>query len=404
MSIVMRLFTFFMIVSTIGFAKQKENISYSFWDVKEWSKAPSYKSLPAVGNVEALLFKSIDYKGKTTEVFAWYANPEMLSGKISSSKKYPAIVLVHGGGGKAYKEWVELWAAKGYAAIAIDLSGNGLDGKKLKFSGPEQTDENKFQKIEEGNIKDVWSYHAVASVILSHSLLLSFPEVDTTKTCITGISWGGYITCIAASLDKRFKAAAPVYGCAYFDESDVFGNNLKQLKAVYRELWLDSFDASNFLPDAKCKFLFINGNKDRVFNIIPYDKTYRLISEYQRTVIIKPDMGHSHPSGWASDEIGYFFEHVLQGKSPLPKIIMKIKRGNKASLIYSSAADLLSAKFYYSTDTVSTNEKRVWKNKDVVINTTQKKITCNVPEKFKYGFFYIKDISGNAVSGELFIN
>ena len=29
----------------------------------------------------------------------------------------------------------------------------------------------------------------------------------------TGVSWGGYLTCIASSLDPRFAFAAPVYGC-----------------------------------------------------------------------------------------------------------------------------------------------------------------------------------------------
>jgi hypothetical protein len=40
---------------------------------------------------------------------------------------------------------------------------------------------------------DQWSYHAVANVILAHSLLLSFGDVDKERTAVTGISWGGYM-------------------------------------------------------------------------------------------------------------------------------------------------------------------------------------------------------------------
>jgi len=29
---------------------------------------------------------------------------------------------------------------------------------------------------------------------------------------VTGISWGGYLTCIVAGIDDRLKAAVPVYG------------------------------------------------------------------------------------------------------------------------------------------------------------------------------------------------
>ncbi len=34
------------------------------------------------------------------------------------------IVLIHGGGGTAFSDWVWLWAKRGYAAIAMDLSGH----------------------------------------------------------------------------------------------------------------------------------------------------------------------------------------------------------------------------------------------------------------------------------------
>ena len=52
-----------------------------------------------------------------------------------------------------------------------------------------------------------WCYHGVANVIRAHSLIRSFPEVDDDRTAITGISWGGFLTCIVSGLDDRFKAA-----------------------------------------------------------------------------------------------------------------------------------------------------------------------------------------------------
>ncbi len=77
-------------------------------------------------------------------------------------------------------------------------------------------------QAENGDMKRSWTYHAVSSAILAHSLLLSMKQVDADKTCLTGISWGGYLTCIVAALDNRFKAAAPVYGCGYMDELKFF--------------------------------------------------------------------------------------------------------------------------------------------------------------------------------------
>ena len=80
--------------------------------------------------------------------------------------------------------------------------------------GPNQGDDEKFGSIDKPPTEQ-WSYHAVAAAIRGHSLIRSFPEVDAQRTAVTGISWGGYLTCIVAGLDSRFKAAVPVYGCGF---------------------------------------------------------------------------------------------------------------------------------------------------------------------------------------------
>ena len=61
--------------------------------------------------------------------------------------------------------------------------------------------------------EDQWVYHAVASVVRANSFMRSLPDVDPERIGVTGVSWGGFLTCIAASIDDRFRFAAPVYGC-----------------------------------------------------------------------------------------------------------------------------------------------------------------------------------------------
>ena len=375
------------------------------WDLKMLSKSPEIQWIDKDEKVQALLYKSVDYEGKPTQVFAYYSNPDLLAGKTSSKNKFPGIVLIHGGGGKAFKVWVEKWVAEGYAAIAMDLSGNGAAGKKLEMAGADQSDENKFAKIEKGNIKDVWTYHAVASVILAHSLLLNLPEVDASKTCVTGISWGGYLTCIVASLDNRFKAAAPVYGCAYYDESDFFKFPLQKLSASDKQKWMKNFDPSSYLRSAKPPFLFVNGNKDRFYNVVPYDKTYNLIPVNQRTICIIPNMPHGHESGWEPHEIRYFFESILNQKSPMTKVSSVSKSNNELSISYNSPVSLWYAEFYYSNDTTSTNEQRVWMSQRATIDSNNQTVSCLLPkEGFKYGFFYLKDHRNVSVSSAFIFN
>ena len=371
------------------------------WNLDELSTPPDVKWLDQGGTVKSLLYKSVDYKGNPTEVFAWYSNPDLIMGRPSSGKKFPGVVLVHGGGGKAFKEWVEKWAADGYAAIAMDLAGRGPDGKRVNRPGPDQRGHDKFGSMETGNLKEVWSYHAVSSVVIAHSLLLSMPEVDANKTCITGISWGGYLTQIAASLDNRFQAAAPVYGCGYYDESDVFSEPLNQLSTTAKQQWMQYFDPSMYLPFAKPAFLFLNGNKDQHYNVVPYHKTYNLIPKDNRTIAIKPDMKHSHEHGWEPQEIKYFFESVVNQAPPLIQVGDVVEKDGRLSFPYQSPVGLYRARFYYTNDTLSSNIERKWEVQGADIDESAGTVSCPVPDSdFKYGFFYLKDHRHLSVSSE----
>jgi dienelactone hydrolase len=408
----MRLFlTFLLFLTGIAHAQKKSalhidtkqiKVERLIWDLEKLSKAPRVEWLDRNSKVHSLLYEGVEYEGKPTQVFAYYSNPDLLAGRVGGTTKFPGIVLIHGGGGKAFKEWVEKWAAEGYAAIAMDLSGNGADGQKIARPGPDQSNFNKFEKIEKADIKDVWSYHAVAAGILAHSLLRNLPEVNSSKTCVTGISWGGYLTCIVASLDNRFKAAVPVYGCGFYDESDVFKVPLKNLTVSARQNWMRYFDPSVYLTSASPQFCFINGNKDKHYNVVPFSKTYQLVPNAQRTVLILPDMKHSHQWGWEPHEIRYFCESILNGKSPITRVYNQNVSATEITVHYEGPVSLWTADFYFSNDTVSDNESRVWVKQKVKIDENQKILSTPIPNGgYKYGFFAVRDHRNLAASSEI---
>lgn len=373
------------------------------WDLKSLSSPPAFTWTDSTATVRSLLYESVDYHGKPTKVFAYYSNPDLLLGK-ETGKTFPGVVLIHGGGGKAYEEWVEKWAADGYAAIAMDLGGKDASGNSFPQSGPDQSHEIKFSMIEEGDLEGVWSYHAVASVILAHSFLLERPEVDADKTSVTGISWGGYLTCIVAGLDNRFKAAVPVYGCGYYDESDVFGEPLSELSPEAKKKWMTYFDPSVYLPYASTSFLFINGNKDKFYNIVPYHKTYELPKKSAKNICLKPDMLHSHPDGWKPIEIRYFLESVVNDGIPLPKLGVIRREKATVEVDYTAAVGLQSASFFYSSDTTSLNENRIWSEIEAQIDPVQQKISCKIANvDFGYAFFYVTDHREVSVSSPILV-
>ena len=125
--------------------------------------------------------------------------------------------------------------------------------------------------------QDQWTYHAVADAILAHSLLRSFKEVDARRTAVTGISWGGYLTCIVAGLDNRFKAAVPVYGCGFLHENSVWLPQFEKMTPEQRDKWVRLWDPSMYIGSAAMPVLFINGTNDFAYPLDSYAKTYGLV-------------------------------------------------------------------------------------------------------------------------------
>jgi dienelactone hydrolase len=270
-------------------------------------------------------------------------------------------VLVHGGGGTAFPEWARLWASRGYAALAMDLAGHGPDRKRLPDGGPDQNDEWKFRRLKDG-IKNMWSYHAVASVIRGGSVLAAMPEVDRGRMGITGISWGGYLTNIVMSLDNRLKAAAPVYGCGYLHENSVWLPIFAQLSEDERRTWVENFDPSRYLPRCKTPTLWVNGTNDFAYPLDSYQKSYRAVKG-PRTLCITVKMPHGHPQGWAPQEIHLFTDSIFR-KKDLARGLAVVSplrvEGPKVRAIYDAESALHQVQLHWTTDLDKPWQQREW--------------------------------------------
>ncbi len=348
------------------------------WKVAQWKKAPAMRWADQAGPVHSLFYTSENYKEHPTEVFAFYASPVTL-GKAQAGKKFPAVVLIHGGGGTAFAEWAWLWAERGYAAIAMDLAGSqpiapvydpatGIPVKnqtakketrtRLTNGGPDHGHAEKFDSIG-GDTSDQWPFHAAAAVIRAHSLLRSFPEVDAERTAVTGISWGGYTTCLVASLDDRFKAAVPVYGCGFLHEGESVQKPSIDKLGDLRQRWVETYDPSAVLPRCRVPILFVNGTNDVHYPLDSYEKSFASVPG-QKQMRIQVNMPHGHPSGWEPKEIGIFIDSHCTGGKPLPVPGQPVVEGENVRLIFTTATALKSAKLHYATDD-GVRSKRTWK-------------------------------------------
>lgn len=390
-------------------ARAEEPAGSGPWNLNELFEPPTFEWEEESAEVRSLLYENEPYDGHPTRVFAYYATPGTLADDPSLDKDLPAVVLVHGGGGTAFREWCELWAKRGYAAIAPDLAGNRpIEGTNvhqrenripLPEGGPDQTDDEKFKAISEP-LTQQWEYHAIAAVLRAHSLIRSFPEVDADRTAVTGISWGGYLTCITAGVDSRFKAAVPVYGCGYLYENSAWLKQFEQMTPEQRELWIKLWEPSRYLPQVGMPILFVNGTNDFAYPLDSYMKSFAAVPDsVAKQFCITVNMPHGHPPGWAPQEIGLFIDHVLLAKPGLAQLGEPETSGDGLTVSYTSEVPLQSASLHYTVGNEAIN-MRTWET--VAANVTVDQVQTPAPPQEATAYFVtVTDERGAVTSTEV---
>ncbi len=330
-------------------------------DTGPWEMAALEKAPPATWGEKSGLVREVYYEGepvggKPTRVFAYYARPE------SGEGPFPAMVLVHGGGGTAFAEWATLWAKRGYCAIAMDLAGCGPARKRLSDGGPGQGDNEKFGDFTDAEVKRMWTYHAVAAVVRGHSLLAAQKEVDAERIGITGISWGGYLTCIVTGIDRRLKVSVPVYGCGFLHHNSVWLPRFAKMSPEMRQRWVHWFDPSRYLPGVACPILFVNGTNDFAYPLDSYQKCYRAVPG-QVDLRIQVRMPHGHGVGWAPKEIGLFADSVLTGGKPLARLGKLETADGRAKATVTAEVPVVAGQLHYTSDTGKWQDRK-WETID----------------------------------------
>ena len=369
------------------------------WNLRALSNPPDTYPAPEFheDGVRGLFFDGVPWRGKPTRVFAWYGVPP-----DSKSERVPAVVLVHGGGGTAFANWVRLWNSRGYAAIAIDTCGSvpipaGNDTWQRSLFGGPPCWEASFDQIDWPE-KDQWPYQAVAAIILANSLLRSLPEIDPNRIGITGISWGGYLTTLAGSIDSRFRFAAPVYGCGFLGEDSYWVPQFRMMGAVKAHKWLRLWDPSVYLKKAKIPFLWVDGTNDGFYPLDSLRKSY-LLPRVPRTLSIRVRMPHNHDEGEHREEIFAFADRLLRSMPPLASVQAQRQRGELVWLSYTAQIPIAKVDFNYTTD------HGEWKDRHwttvAAESQGQHKFRATLPPGVTAYYFNLTDEHGLVVSSDL---
>jgi len=358
------------------------------WNVKNLLEVPEAKFGEPTGLVREVYYAGEPYKGKPTRIFAYYGRPE-------GTGPFPAMLLVHGGGGHAFKDWALHWAKRGYVALAMDLAGHGPEFKeRLPDGGPDQDDVSKFGPFTAEAPGDMWTYHAVAAVLRGHSLLAAQPDVDRDRIGVTGISWGGYLTCIIAGIDDRLKVAVPVYGCGFLHDNSAWKvGYFDKMDEPRRKLWVDTFDPSRYLPGVRCPILFLNGTNDFAYPMDSYQKCYNLVPGV-KSIAMVPRLPHGHI--WTFKEVDAFVDNVLMKGPPLAKLSDLEVGDDRATTSVDETTKVAKAELHYTT-TTGAWQQREWKSLPATVDGTT--ISATLPKDRPIVFYLsVTDDKGLFVS------
>ena len=133
----------------------------------------------------------IDYESEGLSLHGWVLLPE----DFDASKKYPAVLDVHGGPRCVYSEGffheMQVWAAKGYVVMFTNIKGS--DGRGDNFADIR------------GDYGGTDFKNLMAFV---DAVLEKYPAIDKDKICETGGSYGGFMTNWIITHTDRFCCAA----------------------------------------------------------------------------------------------------------------------------------------------------------------------------------------------------
>ncbi|NME70741.1 acetylxylan esterase [Flammeovirga aprica] len=389
-----RLITFFILIPFVAFSQNDASI----WDLDFLEQAPKVEetNLKQEAGLKSIFYSSVDYNGKPTKVYAYYGYPKSEKPKDG----YPAVVLVHGGGGTAIAKWVRIWNEKGYVALSMDLEGHlpsehHKDRKGFEGSGP-----SRYGVFHDNDkpLKEQWYYHAVAQVILANSFVRSLEDVNKDQVGVTGVSWGGMLTSTVAGVDQRFCFAIPIYGCGFLNGTDgAMGQHFKNGNQAYRDNLLNNFEGQKYLPLANMPMLFINGSNDHHFPIPGSVASYKA-PKSDSYLYIEDQLGHGHPPAWKVKESYFFADAVINNKPimSVQKTVMNLGKGTISAIVKSTKP--VKATVFYTEDSGKWEERK-WKS--ATANVNGKKVSGEISKNATAAYLFITDENGMTLSSEV---
>lgn len=180
----------------------------------------------------------------------------LLPYEYDPQKTYPAVLDIHGGPktvyGPVFYHEMQYWASLGYFVFYCNpMGGDGRDNKFMDIRGH-------YGETDYKNIMD-----------FTDAVLAAYPQIDANRVCVTGGSYGGFMTNWIIGHTDRFVCAASQRSIAnwisFYGVSDIgieFGNDQNDGNPFddFEKLWQHS--PMKYAANVKTPTLFIHSDED----------------------------------------------------------------------------------------------------------------------------------------------
>jgi dipeptidyl aminopeptidase/acylaminoacyl peptidase len=218
---------------------------------------------------------------------------------VASGKRYPLVVVVHGGPASAHlpifpagpRSFDAVLASQGYFVFKPNPRGSYGQGEAFTRA----------------NVRD-FGYGDLRDILSGLDAVLQSAPVDAARVGITGWSYGGFMTMWALTQTERFKAAVAGAGLAnwlsYYGTNDIdtwmlpyFGASVYDDPQIY-----ERSSPIAFIRNVRTPTLIVAGDRDAE---VPISQSYEYWNALRRLgvrteFVVYPDEGHA------------FFKHADQ--------------------------------------------------------------------------------------------
>lgn len=274
--------------------------------------------------IERLVFRSRQLMGMPEDIYAIITRP-------AAEGEYPAMLVLHGGGGFAdfFRGEVEGYARNGYAAMTLDMPGIAIpDSSTDNSSGYWKTQGYSWNTFTTSpNVLQSTIFSAETAALLAFNLLASKDYVDETRMGVIGDSWGGYSsTMLAGMLGDRAKVAFSFYGCGFFDLGTVFQKDALEKQTLEEQgEWLKYLDAGRRAHNIKAYYMIVSPTNDYYFWPTAVNHTLNAIPGDNKNIIASANDNHGSSYAEPASRTRYnLIDYILKDMGDAPMKVENI--------------------------------------------------------------------------------